>query len=110
MGYTTGQSIQTSSSFVSGSYGGYSGGIYSPNYQNGSDISFISLLVGLVGFILFILGLALPSPSKTEAVTKRTETEIKTQSNEALKELKMRYAKGEVTKTQFDRMKKDLSD
>jgi len=51
---------------------------------------------GVLGVILIIVGAVVPSKSKEE------------EDSNSLDILKDRYAKGEITKEEFDKMKKDL--
>lgn len=53
-----------------------------------------------------------PNPTKVSIDTIKTETkeEDKSKIDEPLDVLKLRYAKGEITKKQYEQMKKDLND
>ena len=66
----------------------------------------------LVGGIFFFLGLVIPGSRPVQEIRQpvvKEETEQKTEED-AVKTLKLRYAKGEITKKQYDEMKKDLAD
>jgi TM2 domain-containing membrane protein YozV len=90
------------------------------NGQIGKGIVFIilaaifavltTLLIGLILYpLLWIYGMY--DAYKTAAATNKSvarDTSPQPNDEQALKTLKMRYAKGEITKKQFDQMKEDL--
>jgi len=69
--------------------------------QDCQEVNTINLLLNLVpvayilGGLLFLLGLVVPGRKR---------------SSKALKQLKLLYAKGEITKKQYEEMKKDLEE
>jgi uncharacterized membrane protein len=75
-----------------GSYGGYSLVVY-----NNTNVALegIGSILGIIGFVLTIAGLSSHKPKPKE-------------KNKILKELKMRYAKGKITRKKYTQMKKDL--
>ncbi|MCL4383181.1 SHOCT domain-containing protein [Candidatus Marsarchaeota archaeon] len=65
----------------------------------------------ILGGILFLLGLVIPGRKHVEQREPQHSTPEKpavTSDGEALKVLKMRYAKGEITKKQYQEMKGEL--
>jgi uncharacterized membrane protein len=64
---------------------------------------YIGILLGIVGLALFIAGASLPDRVCKEDEKPKTD-------DEALKTLKSRYVKGEITKEEFEGMKKDIED
>jgi putative membrane protein len=81
-----------------------------PNMMGGSfggGMGIIGFILGFIFFILVVIGIIF----LIVWLVKRSNhpgIENKTESN-AIEVLKARYAKGEITKDQFDNMKKDLS-
>jgi len=92
--------------------------------QDCQKVNTINLLLNLVpiayilGGLLFLLGLFMPGnkrstkEAKQQIVHKDSERvkEEEVKEDEALKQLKIRYAKGEITKKQYEEMKKDLEE
>lgn len=76
--------------------GGYYGGIG----WIGMILSFIFFILIIIGIILFIVWLV---KRATHPGTEQSKTNSK-----ALEVLKERYAKGEISKEQFESIKKDL--
>ena len=72
-------------------------------YEIGNALFYSGILLGIVGIALFITGASLP-----DKVCKRDEKQ--NTDDEALKTLKSRYVKGEITKEEFEQMKKDIDD
>ena len=72
-------------------------------YEIGNELFYIGILLGIVGLALFIAGASLPDKE-----CKRDEKPKA--DNDALKTLKSRYVKGEITKEEFEQMKKDIED
>ncbi len=72
-------------------------------YEIGNALFYIGILLGIVGIALFITGASLP-----DKVCK--EDEKPKMDDEPLKTLKSRYVKGEITKEEFEGMKKDIDD
>jgi len=92
--------------------------------QDCQKVNTINLLLNLVpiayilGGLLFLLGLFIPGNKRS---TKEAQQQIvhndserakeeEVKEDEALKQLKLRYAKGEITKKQYEEMKKDLEE
>ena len=72
----------------------------------GGGMGWISMIIGFIFFILIIIGIIL----LIVWIIKRTThsgIELKT-NNKALEVLKERYAKGEISKEQYESIKKDL--
>ena len=72
----------------------------------GGGMGWIGMIFGFIFFILVVIGIIflivwLVKRSNYPGVENRTESK-------ALEVLKERYARGEITKDQFDNMKKDL--
>jgi len=92
--------------------------------QECQKINTINLLLNFVpvayilGGLLFLLGLFIPGNKRStkeaqqQTVHKDSERakEEEVKEDEALKQLKLRYAKGEITKKQYEEMKKDLEE
>jgi len=92
--------------------------------QDCQKVNTINLLLNLVpiayilGGLLFLLGLFIPGNKRSakeaqqQTVHKDSERakEEEVKEDEALKQLKIRYAKGEITKKQYEEMKKDLEE
>ena len=72
-------------------------------YEIGNALFYIGIILGIVGIALFIAGASLPDKE-----CKRDEKPKA--DNDALKTLKSRYVKGEITKEEFEGMKKDIDD
>ena len=73
----------------------------------GGGLGWIGMIFGFIFFILVVIGIIflivwLVKRSNYPGVENRTESK-------ALEVLKERYAKGEITKDQFDNMRKDLN-
>jgi len=78
----------------------------SPQYYNFSSMmTTYGVILIIAGFIVSVVGVAMPEKQKNVPV-KKNETSF--QKDEAFEILRIRYAKGEVSKEQFDQMKKDL--
>jgi len=87
--------------------------------QDCQKISNINLLLSLVpvayilGGLLFLLGLVIPSHKRNLKNAQQQimpEDSNKVKEDEALRQLKLRYAKGEITKKRYEEMKKDLEE
>ena len=72
----------------------------------GGGMGCISMILGFIFFILIIVGIILLIVWLVKRLT-HSGIEDKTGSK-ALEVLKERYAKGEITKDQYESMKKDL--
>lgn len=73
----------------------------------GGGLGWIGMIFGFIFFILVVIGIIflivwLVKRSNNPGVENRTDSK-------SLEVLKERYAKGEITKDQFDIMKKDLN-
>ena len=73
----------------------------------GGGMGWIGMIFGFIFFILVVIGIIflivwLVKRSNYPGVENRAESK-------ALEVLKERYAKGEITKDQFDNMKKDIN-
>ena len=73
----------------------------------GGGLGWIGMVFGFIFFILVVIGIIflivwLVKRSTNPGVGNKTD-------NKYLEVLKERYAKGEITKEQFDNMKKDLN-
>ena len=73
----------------------------------GGGLGWIGMVFGFIFFILVVIGIIflivwLVKRSNYPGVENRAESK-------ALEVLKERYAKGEITKDQFDNMKKDIN-
>jgi uncharacterized membrane protein len=89
--------------------------------QVGGIITYVGGFTGFLGFVLIVVGAVLNPPAKkeekagvtTESTARRTEEKEEPegiQEDAALTTLKVRYAKGEITKAQYDKIKKDLEE
>ena len=72
----------------------------------GGGLGWIGMIFGFIFFILLVIGIIflivwLVKRSNNPGVENKTDSK-------SLEVLKERYAKGEITKDQFDNMKKDL--
>jgi len=82
-----------------------------PQYYNWAPMMNIFGLVFLiVGFLVSIVGAVSPEKKKNIQIKKNEIPLPKQTKDEALEVLRTRYAKGEITKEQYDQMKKDLID
>lgn len=66
---------------------------------------------GIIGFILIIVGAMLPETNKEliyDKNTGKTEYRSTEEDDRVIEILKERYAKGEISKEEFEKMKKDL--
>jgi len=73
----------------------------------GGGMGWIGMILGFIFFMLIIIGIIFRI---IWAVKRSTHSEIEDKTgNKALEVLKERYAKGEITKEQYESMKKDLS-
>ena len=72
----------------------------------GGGLGWIGMILGFVFFILVIIGVVFLIIWIVK-ITTRSGNDDKTGSK-ALEVLKERYAKGEITKEQYENMKKDL--
>jgi putative membrane protein len=79
-----------------------------PNMMGGfgGGISWVGMILGFIFFILIIVGIVLLIVWLVKRTT-HSGIEVKTESK-ALEVLKERYAKGEITKDQYESIKKDL--
>jgi len=86
--------------------------------QDCQKVSNINLLLSLVpvayilGGLLFLLGLVIPGNKRN---SNKTQQQIMPEDSnkvedETLRQLKLRYAKGEITKKRYEEMKKDLEE
>ena len=73
----------------------------------GGGLGWIGMILGFVFFILVIIGVIFLIIWIVK-ITTRSGNDDKTGSK-ALEVLKERYAKGEITKEQYENMKKDLT-
>ena len=89
--------------------------------QAGSIITYIGAFAGFLGFVLIVVGAVLNPPAKrgekaavttesTGGKTEEKEEPEERQEDAALTTLKVRYAKGEITKSQYDKIRKDLEE
>ena len=68
---------------------------------------------GIIGIILIIVGIVLPKTNKEliyAVDTGKTEYRSTEKDDDILDILKKRYAQGEISKEEFEKLKKDLSD
>ena len=72
-------------------------------YEIGNALFYSGILLGIVGIALFIAGASLPDKECKRDEKPKTD-------DEPLKTLKSRYVKGEITKEEFEHMKKDIKD
>jgi putative membrane protein len=81
----------------------------SPGYYNWAPMmNMFGIALLIVGFIVSLVGAVSPEKKNNIQVMKNeTSSSIQTK-DEALEILRTRYAKGEITKEQFEQMKKDL--
>ena len=73
----------------------------------GGSMGWIGMILGFIFFILIIIGIILFIVWLVKRVT-HSGTEQPRIGNKALEVLKERYAKGEITKDQYEDIKKDL--
>jgi hypothetical protein len=86
--------------------------------QDCQNINTINSLLALtpigyiLGGILFLLGLVIPGKRREQKQPRHSDSEriLDSKDNEALKVLKMRYAKGEISKKQYQEMKGELDE
>ncbi|MDP2838322.1 MAG: SHOCT domain-containing protein [Candidatus Moranbacteria bacterium] len=78
--------------------GNYFGGGY--GYMGGFGFFFMLLFWGLVIWALITL---------VKAISEKRQSPSEIKEDEAMKVLRERYAKGEITKEQFEQTKKDLN-
>lgn len=86
--------------------------------QIGTILTYVGVFSGFVGFVLIVVGAVLPGrkgvkkEAAAETVPKKGEEKEEPEENEdaALTTLKVRYAKGEITKAQYDKIRKDLEE
>lgn len=72
----------------------------------GGGMGWMGMILGFIFFILIIIGIVLLIVWLVKKTT-HAGIEVKTESK-ALEFLKERYAKGEITKDQYETIKKDL--
>ena len=73
----------------------------------GGGMGWIGMILGFIFFILIIIGIILFIVWLVKRVA-HSGTEHPKISNKAMEVLKERYAKGEITKDQYEDIKKDL--
>jgi uncharacterized membrane protein len=89
--------------------------------QIGTIITYVGGFTGFLGFVLVVVGAVLNPPAKrgekagvtaesTRGKREEKEEPEEGQEDAALTTLKVRYAKGEITKAQYDKIKKDLEE
>ena len=80
-----------------------------PQYYNWAPMmNMFGLVFLIVGFIVSIVGAVSPEKKKNIQIKKNEIPLPRQTKDEALEILRTRYAKGEVTKEQYEQMKKDL--
>jgi uncharacterized membrane protein len=70
-------------------------------YEIGNALYYIGILLGIVGLALFIAGASLPDKECKRDEKPKTD-------DDALKILKLRYVKGEITEDEYEKMRKDI--
>lgn len=94
-----------------GTIGSALSGRVAQDCQNVSTINTLLALVPvgyLLGGIMFLVGLAVPGKHKEKNISQTVTSS--SEEDESLKTLKMRYAKGEMTKKEYQEMKNDLKE
>ena len=84
-------------SAVESMFGGWA--MLSPEYQSIVQELMFGYVLAVFGIVLIIAGAIAPSKSEEDEETDTNSIDI----------LKERYAKGEITKEEFDKMKEDLT-
>ena len=80
--------------------------LFGGNYMPGGVCFLVSIILFIVGIVVLIYGIKEPDVHiRQEIVTKKEGDE-----NDPIKILNSRYAKGEISKEEYERMKKDIKD
>ena len=78
------------------------------------DLTIIGIIIGVpigfIGFIMMLVGLFTSSKSiQNITISQTVDSNHLTGAKDPLATLKQRYANGEITKAEFEEMKKDLT-
>jgi uncharacterized membrane protein len=83
---------------------------YQSSYEYGSILSLILIVIGIVVVAVIIKRKRKPQVNQTKTIDKKIESSVETEQNEkALSILKGRLAKGEITKEEYDKLKKEFT-